>query len=106
MPKYLISASYTAEGLAGLKKDKASGRKTAVQAAIKSVGGKLEAMYFTFGSEDVILIADLPDNVAAASVAITTNSTGAVRVRTTPLLTVDEVDKALATESKYRAPGS
>jgi hypothetical protein len=29
MPKYLIEASYTAEGLRGLQKDKASGRKQA-----------------------------------------------------------------------------
>jgi len=29
MPKYLISASYTAEGLKGLQHDKASGRQRA-----------------------------------------------------------------------------
>jgi hypothetical protein len=35
MPKYMIQASYTSAGLQGLAKDKASGRKAAVQAAMK-----------------------------------------------------------------------
>jgi uncharacterized protein with GYD domain len=105
MPKYLIQASYTPEGLKGLAKDTASGRKAAVQTAMKALKGKLESMYFTFGADDVMLIVDAPDNVAAAAVSLTAGATGLVRVRTTPLLTVDEVDQALALPSKYRAPG-
>lgn len=105
MPKYLIQASYTAEGLKGLAKDKASGRKAAVQAAMKAIKGKLECMYFAFGDNDAILIVDAPGNVAAAAISLATGSTGLVRIRTTPLLTVDEVDQALALPSKYRAPG-
>ena len=105
MPKYMFQASYTAAGIQGLRKDKASGRKAAVQAAIKSMGGKLEAFYYAFGSDDVVLIADLPGNAVAAAVAVTTAGTGAVTIRTTPLITVDEMDEALAMEGKYRAPG-
>ena len=105
MPKYLYHASYTAEGLQGLRKDSAAGRKAAVQAAIKGLGGKLESMYYALGADDVVLIADLPDNSAAAAVAVLTGSTGLVRVRTTALLTIEEADKALAMEGKYRAPG-
>ena len=40
MPKYLLEASYSAEGLHGLIKDTASGRKAAVQKAVKAAGGK------------------------------------------------------------------
>jgi uncharacterized protein with GYD domain len=105
MPKYLVQASYTPEGLKGLTKDKASGRKAAVQTAIKAVKGKLESMYFAFGSDDVVLIVDLPDNIAAAAIALTAGASGLVRIRTTPLLTIDEVDQAIALPSKYRAPG-
>jgi len=36
---------------------------------------------------------------------LTVGSTGLVNIRTTPLLTVEEVDQALALPSKYRAPG-
>ena len=63
MPKYLIQASYTAEGLKGLQKDKASGRRTAVASAVETLGGKLEATYYCFGEDDVLVIVDLPDNV-------------------------------------------
>jgi uncharacterized protein with GYD domain len=41
MPKYLTLASYTAEGIKGLLKDKASGRKAAAIKAVKGLGGKL-----------------------------------------------------------------
>jgi hypothetical protein len=44
MPKYLIKANYTAEGMKGLQKDKASGREKAVATACKAVGGKLDAI--------------------------------------------------------------
>ena len=34
MPKFLIEAAYTAEGLRGLQKDKASGRRDGVIKAV------------------------------------------------------------------------
>ncbi|MEP7362570.1 MAG: GYD domain-containing protein [Acidobacteriota bacterium] len=105
MPKYLIQAAYTSEGLKGLAKDKASGRKAAIQAAMKALKGKVESMYYTFGADDVVLIVDAPDNVAAAAISLTAGTTGMVRIRTTPLLTIEEVDQALALPSKYKAPG-
>ena len=106
MPKYLVQASYTAEGLKGLQKDKASGRKEAVSKAIEGLGGKLESIYFAFGADDVVVIFDLPDNIAAARLAIAVGASGLIRTRTTPLLTVEEVDQALgAPDIGFRAPG-
>ena len=58
MPKFLVEATYTAEGYKGLAKDKASGRKTAITQAIKKLGGKPDAIYFCLGENDVILIAE------------------------------------------------
>ena len=106
MPKYLFEASYTSEGLHGVIKDTASGRKAAVQKMIKGLGGKLETFYYCFGDNDVILVVDLPDNVTAAAVALAVASSGLVHGRTTPLLTVEEVDKAIKVKSKYRVPGA
>lgn len=106
MPKYLCEAAYTADGLQGLVTDTASGRKAAVQKAVKALGGKLESFHFGFGDSDVVLILDLPDNVAAASLALAVGTTGLVQLRTTVLLTVDEMDKAIKIKSKYRAPGA
>lgn len=105
MPKYLVQAAYTSEGLKGLQKDKASGRKAAIASAVESLGGKLETMYYCFGDYDVVVILDLPDNVAASALLLAVSSSGLVRPRTTPLLTVEETDKALARSTSYRGPG-
>jgi uncharacterized protein with GYD domain len=105
MPKYLISASYTAEGLRGLQRDKASGRRQAITAAVEGVGGKLEALYFALGEDDAYLIVDMPDHASLAALGIAASATGLVRTRTTALMTVEEVDQALAKTVNYRAPG-
>jgi len=105
MPKYLIHGSYTAEGLKGLAKDKASGRKAAVQAAMKGLKCKVESFYFTFGCDDVVLIVEAPDNVAVAAMSHHVGATGLVKLRTTVLLSIEEVDRALALQTNYRAPG-
>src|SRR3981081_2406338 len=105
MPKYLIEASYTAEGLRGLQKDKASGRKQAVTKLVEGLEGKLEAMYFALGEHDVILIVDVPDIISGAALALNVSATGLVRTKSTVLLTVEETDRALAKKVSYRAPG-
>jgi uncharacterized protein with GYD domain len=106
MPKYLITASYTAEGLKGLLKDGGSSRRTAVQKAAESVGGKVETIYYTFGDHDVIAICDLPDNIAATSLSLTVGASGLVRTATTPLITPEEVDAASKKSVTYRGPGA
>jgi uncharacterized protein with GYD domain len=105
MPKYLIQGSYTPEGIKGLVRDTASGRKAAVQAAMKSVKGKLESLHFALGSDDVVAIVDVPDNISIAALSLGIGQSGLINTRTTALLTVDEVDQALALSTKYRAPG-
>ena len=52
MAKYLIEASYTADGVKGLLKDGGSARREAATQLIEALGGKVEAMYFSFGSSD------------------------------------------------------
>jgi len=105
MPKFLVEASYTAEGFKGLMKDKGSGRRTAVIQALEKLGGKLEAIYFCLGENDVILIADLPDHISAAALSSTACGSGTVRTKTTVLLTVEEADKAFSTKVAFRAAG-
>ena len=105
MPKYLITGSYTAEGLRGLQKDKASGRRQAVTAAVEGLGGKVEGTYYAFGQHDVYVIVDIPDNASMAAIGIAASAAGLVRAHTTALLTVEEVDQALAKSVNYRPPG-
>jgi uncharacterized protein with GYD domain len=106
MAKYLIQASYTAEGIKGLLKDGGTKRRTTVETLLKAVGGNLEAFYFTFGDSDVVAIVDGIDAPTAAAFALNTSASGAVRVKTTVLLTPDEVDRACKTPIAYRAPGA
>jgi uncharacterized protein with GYD domain len=104
--KFLVEATYTAEGYKGLAKDKASGRKAAIAQATEKLGGKLEAMYFCLGEYDVVLIADLPDHVSAAALSSAACGSGAARTKTTVLLSVEEADSALAKPVAYTPPGS
>ena len=106
MAKYLVEAAYTAEGLRGLQKDKASGRKQAVTQLVESLEGRVESLYFTLGERDVVIIAELPDVLSASALALSVSATGLVRTKTTQLLTVEETDRALAKKVNYRAPGA
>jgi uncharacterized protein with GYD domain len=105
MPKYLVTGSYTAEGLKGLLKEGGTGRRKAVEDAVKHMGGTLDAYYFSFGDADVVTIVDVPDNITAAALAIGISSTGTVGTKTTVLLTPEEVDKARAITISFRAAG-
>ena len=105
MPKYLTTAQYSPEGLRGLQKDKAAGRLRAVTTAVEGLGGKVECLYYALGEDDSYAIVDLPDNSTAAALGIAVSAVGAVRTRTTALLTVEEVDQALAKSVNYRPPG-
>jgi uncharacterized protein with GYD domain len=106
MPKYLLEATYTLDGVRGVVAKGGSARKAAAAAAAKSVGGRLESFYFAFGGTDVFAVADLPDNTAAAALALAVTAGGGVTVRTVVLLTPDEVDAAAEQNVKYTPPGS
>ena len=107
MAKYLFKARYTAEGLEGVMSAGGSARRAAADDLAKSLGGAIESFHFAFGDHDAYVICDLPDNKAAARLAMTVSSSGRVSVTTVPLLTVDEVDAIGAgTKLEYSAPGA
>jgi uncharacterized protein with GYD domain len=106
VPKYLFTGRYNTEGAKGLMADGGSGRRKAVEALAESVGGSVESMYYALGKDDVFLIADLPNNQAATAVALTVGSSGAVKIRTTVLMSTAEVDEAVKLSPEYRSPGS
>ncbi len=109
MPKYLIQASYTTEGVQGLLSDGGSARTAAAETAAASLGGSVEAFYFAFGSDDAIVIADLESNADAAALSLAVSASGAVNARVTVLLTPEELDAAAETvrnSMSYSPPGS
>ena len=105
MAKYLLTASYTAEGTKGLLVEGGSGRKAAIEKALDAMGGRLEAMYFAYGETDVLLICDVPDAVAGLALSLAANASGTVTAKTTPLITVEEVDAACRKSVAFRAAG-
>ena len=73
--------------------------------AIDSLGGRMEAYYFAFGSNDFFLIADAPDNVNAITGSLVANASGTVKVNITVLITPEEVDQAVKKTMDWRPPG-
>jgi uncharacterized protein with GYD domain len=106
MPHYLFRASYTRQGLEGVMKDGGPKRLAAVEALCASLGGRVESAYWAFGDDDFVLIAELPDNAAAAAAAATVGLSGAVSIHTTVLMTAADIDAARGRTASYRAPGT
>jgi uncharacterized protein with GYD domain len=105
MPKYLLEASYTAEGAKGLAKEGGTSRRKMVIDMVKSVNGTVEAFYYAFGASDVFIIADVPDAVTAAALSLAVNQSGAVHLKTHLLMTPEEMDQAAKKAVGYRPPG-
>jgi uncharacterized protein with GYD domain len=106
MAKFLVTVAYTEAGAKGLRKDGGTQREHVVRLAIEGLGGKLEGFYFTLGHDDAIVIADLPDSVSVAALSLAVATSGAARCRTSMLLTPADMDKAVAKNTAYRAPGA
>ncbi len=105
MPKYLVQGNYVGDGIKGLLKEGGSGRRAAVEQLARSMGGTVEGLYYAFGESDVYLIVDMPDNASMAATALLVNASGAVTVKTTVLMTPEEMDEAVQKTPDYRAPG-
>ena len=106
MPKYLIQANYSGEGVKGLLKEGGTSRRAAVEKLTQSLGGTLEAFYYAFGETDLFIIAELPDNASMTAIGLTVNASGALsKFSTTVLISPEEVDNAAKKSPAYQAPG-
>ena len=106
MPKFLIRAAYSAEGMKGLKEEGGTSRRDAVKAAVESAGGTMETFLYAFGETDLYVIVDMPDRESMTALAITIGATGALSPQTIPLLTPEQVDDAVKRSVNYRPPGA
>ena len=106
MPKFMIKASYSAEGARGILKEGGTGRRAAVQKLVEGIGGKVEAFYFAYGEDDAYVITDVPDAMSGLAISLAVNASGAVRLSTIPLITPEEMDAACKKSTPYRAPGA
>ena len=106
MAKFLFQGTYTAEGTKGLIKEGGTARKAAVTKAIEGLGGTLESIYYSFGAADVIGVCDMPDTTSGLALSLAVNASGALRLSTTPLVSVEEIDAACKKTVSYRPAGA
>ena len=105
MAHYLVIASYSPDGVKGVLKNGGTARADAVRSTIEGLGGTMESFYFAFGEDDAYVIAELPDNIAAAAIGLAVSATGLAGAKTVVLLTPAEIDEAARRQVDYKAPG-
>jgi uncharacterized protein with GYD domain len=106
MPYFLVQASYSADAAAHLVHHPQH-REQALKKSCESLGGKLHSFFYCFGEYDAIVIAELPDNRAAAALSLSADASGALKkIATTVLLTVPEALDAMkiAQTDQYKPP--
>jgi uncharacterized protein with GYD domain len=102
----MLQASYTADAKTALAA-KPQDRQQGVAALIERLEGKLESLYFCVGEYDVMVIFEAPDTVTAVAASLAAASPGHLaKVLTTPLLTNDEMMRAMekASRQAYKGP--
>jgi uncharacterized protein with GYD domain len=104
--KYLIRGSYTPEGLRGLLKEGGSGRREHFALMVKTLGGTVEAFYYTLGDDDLVAIVDLPTKTDVVTLTMAISAGGAFVAKTTVLITPEEIDAAVKKDIGYRPPGA
>jgi uncharacterized protein with GYD domain len=102
--RYLVRAVLTNEGLKNLQKQPPTALKAGVVKFVESVGGKLEFWFFDYGESTAYSVIGYPDEIAAATAQLSTNAAGFAHVTIRPLLTAEEMDKAVAKVPPVRVP--
>jgi uncharacterized protein with GYD domain len=106
MPFYLIRASYTSAATSNLVQHPQH-REEVLRKTCEALGGRMHHFFFSFGEYDAMVLAELPDNKAAAALSLSAEASGALRtIHTTVLLTVDEALEAMkkAQSDNYAPP--
>ena len=107
MARYLVQANYTQQGIAGLVSSPED-RSGVLDSLADGAGGKVISFDYCFGEFDVVLILELPDDIAMASLSMAFGASGAVtNLRTTVLIPAADGFAAAqkAKEITYRPPG-
>ena len=106
MPKYLLKANYSTEGIAGVAAKGGTVRRDTINKMVAGVGGTMECFYYAWGDVDAYVIVDLPSDEVMAAVALSVNKSGAASVSTVPLLMPEQIDAAAKSLPGYSPPGT
>jgi uncharacterized protein with GYD domain len=102
--KYFLRAALTPDGMKNLQKQPPTALKAGVAKFNESVGCKLETWYFDYGESTAYGFIDCPDEVSAATLQANSNAGGFARVTFRPVLSAEDMDKALAKAAAVRPP--
>jgi uncharacterized protein with GYD domain len=106
MPLYLGRFSYTTDAIRALVENPQD-RAQAAAEAFDSLGAKLLGLWYAFGEFDGVFLAEAPDNVTAAAVAMAVGQAGSfAKFETTVLIDMAEAQEAMGKASgvTYRPP--
>ena len=107
MALYMYQAAYTNESWAAQLKNPQNRVEAVGRAACEAVGGKMIGGWYCFGEYDLVIIADVPDNVSMSAIAMAIAGGGALKAgKTTALMSgadgVAALKKADAVAKVYR----
>lgn len=108
MPLFALSAKYTPEALAAVRKAGFASREPQMKSIPEQFGGKLIAVYWPASPDwDFVLLAELPSADDAYAVMSFGSSTGSfLKSQATQLRTSAEADAAIARQLNWTPPGS
>lgn len=104
VPEYLTQARYAGDSVKGLLKDGGPGRRAVLEKAIEALRGSLECVYYAYGEDDLFVIFDMPDNVTMTALCLGVRAASPFTIKTTPLMTPEEMDEVAKKSSTYRGP--
>jgi uncharacterized protein with GYD domain len=77
MPTFITQGRFTREYLRG-GLAKPEDRQVMMSKLCEAVGGRFLSMYFTLGQYDFLVLSDMPDARAAASIALVASAAGGI----------------------------
>ena len=110
MPLYMFQGRYSTNSIKSLIENPED-RAGPAGDLIASLGGKLHALYFCFGRDDVVAIIEAPDDTTMAACSMVVGASGTMSgATTTKLMTSAEAVTAMkqagAAAGSYRGVGS
>jgi uncharacterized protein with GYD domain len=94
MATYILLVRYTQKGIENIKESPA--RLDDVKKAFEAMGAKLKDFYLVTGQYDIVVVAQAPDDVTVAKLALSVGSVGAVRTETFRAFTENEYREIIA----------
>lgn len=109
MTRYLLLATYSPAGAAGVNSQGMVSRRTSVTAGVEAIGGAVVSMDVVLGgSWDFAIITDMPSAAAAKAMLMTTHASGGFEaVAVHELVPVEDFDSARTADyGAYRPPNA